>query len=132
MARATLRVAATAMMPTVFGRRWRSMIRPPEAPSARAPWTNSRSRRASICPRTMRVTSQLVGAEHMPFGERRRELVRHLDPDRIGQTQAPGEDGAEPEEGDDEHAADGGTMADEARQNRRVAHARRTRGSTAA
>src|SRR5258705_327790 len=52
MARATLRVAATAMMPTVLGRRWRSMIRAPEAPSPRAPCTNSRSRRASIWART--------------------------------------------------------------------------------
>jgi len=42
------------------------------------------------------VAAQLVGAEHMPFGERRRELVRHLDPDRIGQTQAPGETAPNP------------------------------------
>src|SRR5690554_1278077 len=48
-------VAATITGASTFGIRWRSRMRRDEKPSARAAWTNSRSRRLSTSPRTMRV-----------------------------------------------------------------------------
>ena len=66
------------------------------------------------------VATQLVGTEHMPLGQGRGELVPHLDLDRVGQTQTAREARAEQEEGDHDHAAHGGTMAGEARQDGRL------------
>ena len=78
------------------------------------------------------VAAELVGAQHMSLAQGRGELVPHLDLDRIGQAQPTREAGAEPKKGDHDHAAHGGAMAQEAGEDGRLSHDRRTRGSTAA
>jgi hypothetical protein len=61
------------------------------------------------------VAPELVGAQEMTLGEGPRELVGHLDLERIAHGDRAGEGRREHEEGDHRRADHGGPVADEAR-----------------